>query len=171
MFLHKIKLDLRWSIIIALITLQVSDLLREQLYLQSELSYDGSGAVDTPTSARSSRSGSPVRSHDPNDITPSLSRRSGGVYRSTVSLTPSIPPRSVTESQERTTTPSMSPSLSEVRGRGLIYTKNVENSRRECWVIRKRGFEDKRSQEQGVTNTRVNEHKGLLGQEVMRGGG
>ncbi|XP_053352121.1 protein ITPRID2 isoform X2 [Clarias gariepinus] len=83
----------------------VTDLLREQMYLQSELSYDGSGLVDTPISAQSSRSGSPVRSRDPKDLTSPLSRKRGGVYRSTVSLTPSIPPRSGAESQERAATP------------------------------------------------------------------
>ncbi|KAF7709192.1 protein ITPRID2 isoform X1 [Silurus meridionalis] len=91
----------------------VSDLLREQMYLQSELSYDGSGAVETPTSAHSSRSASPVRSRNLSDLSSSPSRRRE-VYRSTVSLTPSIPARSRAESQERTTPPSTSSSLFEV---------------------------------------------------------
>ncbi|KAB5577363.1 hypothetical protein PHYPO_G00209020 [Pangasianodon hypophthalmus] len=100
----------------------VTDLLREQLYLQSELSYDGSGAVNSPTSARSSRSASPVRSHDPSDLTSSVLRKRGGVYRSTVSLTPSIPPRSGAEGQERTTTKNMSPSLPEVKTQSAAHS-------------------------------------------------
>ncbi|KAF4086626.1 hypothetical protein AMELA_G00085710 [Ameiurus melas] len=98
----------------------VTDLLREQMYLQSELSYDGSGAVDTLSSARSSRSVSPVRSRDPNDLSSSLSRRSGGVYRSTVSLTPSVPLRSGAESQERTTR-NTSSSLPEVTAQSAAH--------------------------------------------------
>ncbi|XP_053536787.1 protein ITPRID2 isoform X3 [Ictalurus punctatus] len=100
----------------------VTDLLREQMYLQSELSYDGSGAVDTLSSARSSRSASPDRSRDPTDLTSSLTRRSGGVYRSTVSLTPSVPLRSGAESQERTTTPNMSSSLPEVTAQSTAHS-------------------------------------------------
>lgn len=109
-------------IIITFVTLQVNDLLREQMYLQSELSYDSSGAINTPTSGRSSRSGSPMRSHDPSDLASPRSRRSGGVYRSTVSLTPSVPPRSGAESQERAATLNSPP---EVRGRGVTYTSSI----------------------------------------------
>ncbi|KAK3543800.1 hypothetical protein QTP70_027694 [Hemibagrus guttatus] len=105
----------------------VTDLLREQMCLQSELSYDGAGAVETPTSARSSRSVSPVRSCD---LSSSPSRRRGGVYRSTVSLTPSIPPRSGAENQEQTTTQNMSSSLHEVtaqRAAHYVLDHNDDN--------------------------------------------
>ncbi|KAG7330846.1 hypothetical protein KOW79_004815 [Hemibagrus wyckioides] len=107
----------------------VTDLLREQMYLQSELSYDGAGAVETPTSARSSRSVSPVRFCD---LTSSPSRRRGGVYRSTVSLTPSIPPRSGAENQELTMTQNMSPSLHEVTAqRAAHYVSDHDEDNKE----------------------------------------
>ncbi|XP_042350311.1 protein ITPRID2 isoform X3 [Plectropomus leopardus] len=62
----------------------VSDLLREQLYLQSELSYDG----HAPSTNHSSRSSSPVRGGG------------GGVYRASVNITPAPPPRPNTQIEE-----------------------------------------------------------------------
>ncbi|XP_070770242.1 protein ITPRID2 [Enoplosus armatus] len=59
----------------------VSDLLREQLFLQSELSYDGL----TPSTDPSSRSSSPVRGGDREQ------RR--GVYRASINITPALPAR------------------------------------------------------------------------------
>ncbi|XP_019131127.2 protein ITPRID2 isoform X2 [Larimichthys crocea] len=58
----------------------VSDLLREQLLLQSEISYSG----HAPSTNPSSRSSSPVRGGD--------REQSGGVYRTSINITP-IPPR------------------------------------------------------------------------------
>ncbi|XP_029314524.1 protein ITPRID2 isoform X2 [Cottoperca gobio] len=65
----------------------VSDLLREQLYLQSELSDDG----HAPSTNPSSRSSSPVRGHR---------RQKGGVYRATININPVLPPRSNTHTEE-----------------------------------------------------------------------
>uniref|UniRef100_UPI0037E7F4F2 protein ITPRID2 isoform X2 n=1 Tax=Semicossyphus pulcher TaxID=241346 RepID=UPI0037E7F4F2 len=73
----------------------VSDLLREQLYLQSELSYDR----NAPSTAPSTRSSSPVRGGGGDN----------GVYRASINITPVLPPRPNTlteeeedEEQERT---------------------------------------------------------------------
>ncbi|KAA0715501.1 Sperm-specific antigen 2 [Triplophysa tibetana] len=66
----------------------VNDLLREQLYLQSELGYEAASTI----SGRSSRASSPGRfSRTLEDCSPSP--KQGGVYRATLSLTPSVPPR------------------------------------------------------------------------------
>ncbi|KAG1945217.1 protein ITPRID2 isoform X2 [Pimephales promelas] len=66
----------------------VTDLLKEQLYLQSELGYD----APTLSSGRSSRASSPGRSNRSHDCcSPSLQR--GSVYRATLNLTPTVPPR------------------------------------------------------------------------------
>ncbi|XP_057192623.1 protein ITPRID2 isoform X2 [Triplophysa rosa] len=66
----------------------VTDLLREQLYLQSELGYEAA----SPTSGRSSRASSPGRfSRTLESCSPSP--KQGGVYRATLSITPSVPPR------------------------------------------------------------------------------
>ncbi|XP_078142105.1 protein ITPRID2 isoform X1 [Centroberyx gerrardi] len=65
----------------------VSDLLREQLFLQSELSYEG----HAPSTGPSSRSSSPVRrggEHKP------------GVYRASINITPAPPPRPNTHTEE-----------------------------------------------------------------------
>ncbi|KAK5890232.1 hypothetical protein CesoFtcFv8_013774 [Champsocephalus esox] len=66
----------------------LSDLLREQLYLQSELSDDG----HAPSSGPSSRSSSPVRGG---------SQQKGGVYRATININPVPPPRSITHTEEK----------------------------------------------------------------------
>ncbi|XP_040913062.1 protein ITPRID2 isoform X2 [Toxotes jaculatrix] len=71
----------------------VSDLLREQLFLQSELSYDGHTSSTNP----SSRSSSPVRGGG-------AGRGEGehrqGVYRASVNITPAPPPRPNTHIEE-----------------------------------------------------------------------
>lgn len=105
----------------------VTDLLREQLYLQSELGYDCSmSAAGTPISGRSSRAESPSRSTRTSDrCSPSPQR--GGVYRATVSITPSVPPRpgaelnqpAAAENQEQT--PILTPDLSEVRAQSGAF--------------------------------------------------
>ncbi|XP_049340793.1 protein ITPRID2 isoform X1 [Astyanax mexicanus] len=101
----------------------VTDLLREQLYLQSELGYDGAlSAAGTPLSGRSSRAESPSRSTRTSGRCSPAPQR-GGVYRSTVSITPSVPPRpgaelsqpATGEVQEETTPPHLNPDPSEVR--------------------------------------------------------
>lgn len=70
------------------VNVQVTDLLKEQLYLQSELGYEAA----TPSSGRSSRASSPGRFNQTLDsCSPSLQR--GSVYRATLNLTPTIPPR------------------------------------------------------------------------------
>lgn len=67
---------------------QVTDLLKEQLYLQSELGYEAA----TLSSGRSSRASSPGRFNRSHDCcSPSLQR--GSVYRATLNLTPTVPPR------------------------------------------------------------------------------
>lgn len=71
----------------------MSDLLREQLYLQSELSYDS----HPPSTVPSSRSSSPVREGD--------HEHGQGVYRASINITPVPPSRpntqAVEEEQER----------------------------------------------------------------------
>uniref|UniRef100_A0A8C6LWB4 ITPR interacting domain containing 2 n=1 Tax=Nothobranchius furzeri TaxID=105023 RepID=A0A8C6LWB4_NOTFU len=69
---HKILSEFLFSV-----NFQVSDLLREQFFLQSELGYDGHGP--------SSRSPSPARRDD--------GRQRQEVYRASVSITPAPPPR------------------------------------------------------------------------------
>ncbi|XP_028447088.1 protein ITPRID2 isoform X2 [Perca flavescens] len=66
----------------------VSDLLREQLYLQSELSYDG----NAPSTDCSSRSSSPVRGGS--------GEQRGGVYRASININPAPPPRPNTHTEE-----------------------------------------------------------------------
>lgn len=66
----------------------VTDLLKEQLYLQSELRYE---AV-TPSSGRSSRASSPGRLNRKLESRSSSPQR-GSVYRATLNLTPTVPPR------------------------------------------------------------------------------
>ncbi|CAK6977838.1 protein ITPRID2 [Scomber scombrus] len=71
----------------------VSDLLREQLFLQSELNYDGR-APSTNPSSRSSRSSSPVRGGGE-----SCEQRQS-VFRASINITPAPPPRPNTHSGE-----------------------------------------------------------------------
>ncbi|XP_044072057.1 protein ITPRID2 isoform X2 [Siniperca chuatsi] len=68
----------------------VSDLLREQLFLQSELSYDS----HAPSTDPSSRSSSPVRGGD--------CEQRRGVYRASINITPVLPtrPNAHTEEEE-----------------------------------------------------------------------
>ncbi len=70
------------------VNVQVTDLLKEQLYLQSELRYE---AV-TPSSGRSSRASSPGRLNRKLESRSSSPQR-GSVYRATLNLTPTVPPR------------------------------------------------------------------------------
>ncbi|GAA6078971.1 protein ITPRID2 isoform X1, partial [Tachysurus ichikawai] len=131
----------------------VTDLLREQMYLQSELSYDGTSAVDTPTSARSSRSVSPVRSRD---LTSSPSRRRGGVYRSTVSLTPSIPSRSGTETREQTPQRNISPRLPEVTaGRTAQSVSDHTDVNKEPSFQKNKGEEGESGGEEAFGNANI----------------
>ncbi|XP_034550204.1 protein ITPRID2 isoform X2 [Notolabrus celidotus] len=65
----------------------VSDLLREQLYLQSELSYDG----HTPSTHPSTRSSSPGRGDH---------EQSQGVYKASISINPVLPPRPNAHAEE-----------------------------------------------------------------------
>ncbi|XP_012719812.2 protein ITPRID2 [Fundulus heteroclitus] len=62
----------------------VSDLLREQFFLQSELGYEGRG----PSSVPSTRSPSPVRRREGED-----GRQKQGVYRASINITPAPPGR------------------------------------------------------------------------------
>lgn len=66
----------------------VTDLLREQLYLQSELGYDAATSV----SGQSSRASSPERFSRAHESC-SPSPKQGGIYRATLNLTPSLPSR------------------------------------------------------------------------------
>ncbi|XP_041662689.1 protein ITPRID2 [Cheilinus undulatus] len=68
----------------------VSDLLREQLYLRSELSYDG----HTPSTHPSSRSSSPVQGGGGDQ------EQSQGVYKASINITPAPPPRPNTLTEE-----------------------------------------------------------------------
>uniref|UniRef100_A0A8C4SCB2 ITPR interacting domain containing 2 n=1 Tax=Erpetoichthys calabaricus TaxID=27687 RepID=A0A8C4SCB2_ERPCA len=76
----------------------VSDLLREQLYLKSELEYEGCSTPNSLVSELSSRSSSPTHTskaghcHNPKVQTPD-----GGRYRATMVLTPSVPSRAGVE--------------------------------------------------------------------------
>ncbi|XP_026150667.1 protein ITPRID2 isoform X2 [Mastacembelus armatus] len=67
----------------------VSDLLREQLFLQSELSYDGQGPSTNP----SSRSSSPVREGGDGE-------QRQNKYRASINITPVLPPRPNTCTEE-----------------------------------------------------------------------
>ncbi|XP_020489589.2 protein ITPRID2 isoform X1 [Labrus bergylta] len=71
----------------------VSDLLREQLYLQSELSYGGHTPSPHPSS-RSSRSSSPARGGGGDH------EQSQGMYRASISITPVPPPRPNAHAEE-----------------------------------------------------------------------
>ncbi|XP_055070717.2 protein ITPRID2 isoform X2 [Misgurnus anguillicaudatus] len=66
----------------------VTDLLREQLYLQSELGYDAATSI----SGQSSRASSPERFNRAHGSC-SPSPKQGGIYRATLNLTPSLPSR------------------------------------------------------------------------------
>ncbi|KAK9538001.1 hypothetical protein VZT92_005565 [Zoarces viviparus] len=66
----------------------VSDLLREQLLLQSELSYDGHSPSTTP----SSRTSSPAPGGD--------GEQKGGLYRASININPVPPPRPNTRTEE-----------------------------------------------------------------------
>lgn len=72
--------------------IQVSDLLREQLFLQSELNYDGRTPSTNPSS-RSSRSSSPVRGRGAGSC-----EQRQSVYRASINITPAPPPRPNTQS-------------------------------------------------------------------------
>ncbi len=74
-----------------LLFVQVSDLLREQLFLQSELNYDG----HTPSTNPSSRSSSPMRGEGGGDRD-----QARGVYRASINITPAPPPRPNTHNEE-----------------------------------------------------------------------
>lgn len=65
----------------------MSELLREQLCLQSELSYDGRAPSTNP----SSRSASPVGGDD---------EQRQSVYRASINITPALPPRPSTHTVE-----------------------------------------------------------------------
>ncbi|KAF3694618.1 Sperm-specific antigen 2 -like protein Ki-ras-induced actin-interacting protein [Channa argus] len=69
---------------------RVSDLLREQLFLQSELSYDG----NTPSTNLSSRSSSPGRGERGD------SEQRQGTYRASINITPTLPRRPNTQTEE-----------------------------------------------------------------------
>ncbi|XP_029386259.1 protein ITPRID2 isoform X2 [Echeneis naucrates] len=69
----------------------VSDLLREQLFLQSELSYDGR----TPSNNSSSRSSSPVRGGGGGE-----GEQRQGVYKASINITPAPPTRPNTHTEE-----------------------------------------------------------------------
>lgn len=68
----------------------MSDLLREQHFLQSEISYDGQAASTNP----SSRSSSPVRGEREER------EQRGGTYRASINITPAPPPRPNTHTEE-----------------------------------------------------------------------
>ncbi|XP_030614421.1 protein ITPRID2 isoform X2 [Archocentrus centrarchus] len=72
----------------------VSELLREQLFLQSELSSDHHSSCTNP----SPRSTSPVRGDHGGG---GDSKQSQGVYRASISITPAPPPRPNTHTEER----------------------------------------------------------------------
>ncbi|XP_038153386.1 protein ITPRID2 [Cyprinodon tularosa] len=66
----------------------VSDLLREQFFLQSEMGYDGRGYHGRgPSSVPSTRSPSPVRREE------DYSKQRQGVYRASINITPAPPGR------------------------------------------------------------------------------
>ncbi|XP_073329471.1 protein ITPRID2 [Pagrus major] len=68
----------------------VSDLLREQHFLQSEISYDG----HAPSTNPSSRSSSPVQ------VERGDREQIGGMYRASINITPAPPPRPNTHTEE-----------------------------------------------------------------------
>lgn len=69
----------------------MSDLLREQLLLRSEISDDGGGG-DTP-SRRSS--------HSPSSLRGDEAEQRGGTYRASINITPATPPRPNAHPEER----------------------------------------------------------------------
>lgn len=87
------------ALLTVLLSAQMSDLLREQFFLQSELAY----ASHAPSTDPSTRSSSPVREGA------SGGKQRRGVYRTSVNITPAAPPRAHTH-----------PGLLEERGGGLL---------------------------------------------------
>lgn len=68
----------------------MSDLLREQHFLQSEISYGG----QAPSTNPSTRSSSPVRGERDER------EQRGGTYRASINITPAPPPRPSTHTEE-----------------------------------------------------------------------
>ncbi|XP_048050464.1 protein ITPRID2 isoform X2 [Megalobrama amblycephala] len=98
----------------------VTDLLKEQLYLQSELGYEAA----TPSSGRSSRASSPGRFNRTREsCSPSLQR--GSVYRATLNLTPTVPPRPGMEVPRPVSPERMEPSLTPT---SLEFSRDEDES-------------------------------------------
>ncbi|KAK7154511.1 hypothetical protein R3I94_007742 [Phoxinus phoxinus] len=98
----------------------VTDLLKEQLYLQSELGYEAA----TLGSGRSSRASSPGRLNRSHDCcSPSLQR--GSVYRATLNLTPTVPPRPGMEVPRPESPERMEPSLTPT---SLEFSRDEDES-------------------------------------------
>ncbi|XP_067300543.1 protein ITPRID2 isoform X3 [Pseudorasbora parva] len=98
----------------------MTDLLKEQLYLQSELGYEAA----TPSSGRSSRASSPGRFNQTlESCSPSLQR--GSVYRATLNLTPTVPPRPGMEVPRPVSPEKMEPSLTNT---SLEFSRDEDES-------------------------------------------
>uniref|UniRef100_A0A3Q3IPZ7 Sperm-specific antigen 2 C-terminal domain-containing protein n=1 Tax=Monopterus albus TaxID=43700 RepID=A0A3Q3IPZ7_MONAL len=90
--LIKLKFVLMFNLFLSvLLTVQMSELLREQLFLRSELSCDHHEPLTEP----SSRSSSPVRGGEEED-----EEQRQGTYRASINIIPTLPPRPSAHTEE-----------------------------------------------------------------------
>ncbi|XP_052004407.1 protein ITPRID2 [Xyrauchen texanus] len=150
----------------------VTDLIREQMYLQSELGYE----ADTHSSGRSSRASSSKRLNGTHQsCSPSPQR--GGVYRTTLNLTPTVPrrprdevPRPVSpEMIEHSLTPATSFELSRGEDESLDgrMSRMTEDSTPSEWNGRSAGNGDLKNLIQEIKESIAHEIRQEIVNELL----